>query len=140
MKGLKQIRSRIEEACRKSGRSPSDVTLIAVAKSQPIEKIREAIQAGVIDIGENYAQELLEHVGALLAAPLLHPHNPPVSPLTLRGDEKVCWHFIGHLQRNKVRQIIDRVELIHSVDSFQLAREINKQARKIGKGQKILLE
>ncbi|MDO8643413.1 MAG: YggS family pyridoxal phosphate-dependent enzyme, partial [bacterium] len=104
---LNQIRSKLRP----------NVRLIAVSKGQTVEKIWQAVQAGQIDFGENYAQELLGH------------YTP-----SLR------WHFIGHLQRNKVRSIIDKVTLIHSVDSPSLATEINKQAAKIGKRQDILIE
>lgn len=99
---------------------PPHVTLIAVTKGQSNKKIEEAWQAGQRDFGENYAQELLEHVGAAL--------------------QETKWHFIGHLQRNKVKQIIGKVALIHSVDSLRLAEEINHQAAKLGKIQPILIE
>lgn len=127
------VRGRIDAACQRGGRPAGSVTLLAVAKAQPVEKIAEALDAGIADIGENYAQEMREHA-ALLS------RNPPVSPLTLRGDEKVRWHFVGRLQRNKVRQIIDSVHLIHSVDSLDLAQEIDRRAAKIGKIQPVLLE
>lgn len=94
------------------------VTLIGIAKGQSDSAVQEALNSGLTDIGENYAQELLEHF----------------------GEKGVIWHFVGHLQTKKVRQIIDKVDWIHSVDSEKLAVEINKQAERIGKRQKILIE
>lgn len=118
---LAKIHRLIREAARRGGRDPNEIKLVAVAKGQPAEKIAEAIQAGQRDFGENYAQELSAHAGAgFQPAP--------------------TWHFIGHLQRNKVRQIIDKVEWIHSVDSTALAQEIDRKAAQAGKIQKILVE
>lgn len=104
----------------KIGKAGSVVRLVAVTKAQPIEKIREVIGAGQRDFGENYAQELVEHYGA--------------------AQQPVHWHFIGHLQRNKVRLIIDKVDLIHSLDSYELAVEIDKRAKTISKIQPVLIE
>jgi pyridoxal phosphate enzyme (YggS family) len=117
-KNLFEVQNRIAAAARRAGRDASKVTLVAVSKGQPSEKILEAIAAGQKDFGENYAQELLEHL-----------------PL---GD--VRWHFIGHLQRNKVKQIIGRAALIHSVDSPELVQEIDKRAAALGKIQPVLVE
>lgn len=117
-KNLLEVRNRIAAAARRAGRKDSDITLVAVSKGQPVEKILEAIQSGQRDFGENYAQELLEHL--------------PV------GD--VRWHFIGHLQRNKVKQIIGHTALIHTVDSPELALEIDKRAASAGKIQPVLIE
>ncbi|MBI1910197.1 MAG: YggS family pyridoxal phosphate-dependent enzyme [Deltaproteobacteria bacterium] len=136
---LEKIRSRLAVG---AVREPP--LLIAVCKGQPKEKILEAIAAGQIDFGENYAQELMGKYNALL-------ENPPSSPFVKGGDgggfliktgpvRIIRWHFIGHLQTNKVKQVIDKVEWIHSVDSEKLAREIDKQASAIGKRQKILIE
>lgn len=114
---INEIRSKIAQAGR-------NIRLVAVSKGQPVEKILEAIHAGQTDFGENYAQEFLEHYGSV------------------RSNDRTSlhWHFIGHLQRNKVRSIIDKVDLIHSVDSIELAREIDKRAAAIGKVQSILIE
>lgn len=118
---LAEIYRRIAEAAVRSKRDPREITLVAVAKGQPVEKINEAIKAGQRDFGENYAQEMLAHAGAgLKPAP--------------------AWHFIGHLQRNKVRQIIDKVSLIHSVDSSALAAEIDRRAAAVTKVQPVLIE
>ncbi len=118
-KNLREIEDRIKESALKCGRSPEDVTLIAVTKTYGADLINEAIRCGVTDIGENRVQEIMEKYQQVLP---------------------VRWHLIGHLQKNKVKYIIDKVELIHSVDSFELAREIDKHAKKIDKVQKILLE
>ena len=110
---LKKVEEKIEKACERSGRSRSDVTLIAVSKTKPIEMMQEAMQAGVSIFGENKVQEL--------------PKN-------------VEWHLIGHLQRNKVRQIAGKVARIHSVDSLRLAEQIQKEYEKIGETANILIE
>ena len=116
---LKSVKERISRAEEKSGRQKGSVTLIAVSKTYPPELINEAIENGVTDIGENRVQEIMEKYDKV---------------------KNVRWHLIGHLQKNKVKYIIDKIELIHSVDSLALAEEINKQAKKIGKIQEILLE
>jgi len=129
---LKMIRERIAAAARRSGRSPDEITLVAVSKGQPAEKIREAIEAGQRDFGENYAQELSEHmnhVGARFPRP--GGETPPL---------QVNWHFIGHLQRNKVKTVLPQVSLIHSVDSLPLAQEIDKRAATLERMTPILLE
>ncbi len=116
---LKAVKAEIEKAAGASGRDAQEVRLIAVTKTYDADKINTAIEAGVTEIGENRVQEILEKYDMV---------------------KPVRWHLIGHLQRNKVKYIIDKVELIHSVDSFDLAKEIDRQAKKIDKVQKILLE
>ena len=111
----------IDEAARKSGRRVSDITVIGVTKTVGVENMRELIAAGITNIGENRVQELLPKYEAL-------------------KDEAVSYHFIGHLQKNKVKFIIDKVKYIHSVDSIGLAEEINKRAKTLGKKMKILTE
>ena len=96
-----QVRKRVDDAAARSGRDPSEVTLLAVTKTHGVPEINEAIGAGATDIGENRVQELLEKYDGV---------NP------------VRWHLIGHLQTNKVRQVIDKVVMIHSVDSLKLAK------------------
>lgn len=117
------VRLRITQACERSGRDPSSVTLIAVTKTVDLPRIRAIYRAGVRDLGENYVQEALTKVG--------DPELPA---------DAVRWHFIGHLQRNKVREIIGRFALIHSVDSLTLATEIGRRAEQDGKPADILLE
>lgn len=101
---------------------PHQTTLIAVIKSQPFEKIKGAIVCGQRNFGENYAQEFLSHQE------------------NFKNIKDIRWHFIGHLQKNKVRLIIDKVDLIHSLDSDALALEINKRAKAISKIQPVLIE
>ena len=120
-KSLLEIRHRIADAAKRAGKDASDITLVAVCKAQPVEKIREAIAAGQRDFGENYAQEMLEHLRAM------EGRFPNV-------------HFIGHLQRNKVKMILPHAALIHSIDSPELAREIDKRTAALGKIQPVLLE
>jgi pyridoxal phosphate enzyme (YggS family) len=117
---LAVLRQKIVETCRKSGRNPEEVKLIAVSKYFGIDAIIEAKNCGLTDFGENRAQELTLKFEKL-------------------GND-VTWHFIGTLQKNKVKYAVNAAELIHSVDSLELVEEINKRAEKIGKIQKILLE
>lgn len=103
---LKEIRQRVDNACRRAGRNPETVTLIAVSKTKPAEMLQEAYDAGVRDFGENKVQEMMQ--------------KEEILPSDIR------WHMIGHLQRNKVKYLIGRTELIHSVDSLRLAEEISR--------------
>ncbi len=117
---LKVVRDKIEAACSRSGRDYSDVTLISVSKTKPVELIMEAYNAGEREFGENKVQEIMEKYDKL--------------------PSDINWHLIGHLQRNKVKYIIDKVNMIHSVDSLRLAEEISKEAVKHGVHMDILLE
>lgn len=110
---LSQVEQKIEEACRRSGRKREEVTLIAVSKTKPISMIEEAMQYGIRDFGENKVQELVEKIGYLE-----------------EKEETLRWHLIGHLQRNKVKYIVDKVCMIHSVDSIRLAEQIQEEAKK----------
>lgn len=115
------IRGRIAAACQRAGRRPDDVTLVAVSKTFPAERVREAVEVGVLDIGENYVQELLEKREKL-------------------ADAAIRWHFIGHLQSNKVKYIAPWVTLIHAVDTVGLVREIDNRAAKSGRVLELLVE
>ena len=117
---LKQVEERIEAACRRAGRDRGSVRLVAVSKTKPAEAIAEAYAAGQRLFGENHAQEIVA--------------KKPVLP------EDIRWHFIGNLQKNKVKYLVGNVAMIHSVNSEGLAAEIEKQAAKHGIVQKILLE
>lgn len=117
---LQRLKEKINSTCLSVGREPQDVKLVAVSKYFGIKTITEAAGLGVTDFGENKAQELRDKYKIL-------------------GD-KVTWHFIGTLQRNKVKYVVNSSSLIQSVDSKSLAEEINRQAEKEGKIQKILLE
>ena len=114
------VRENIAKSCAKSGRDESEVTLVAVSKTKPVELLLEAYEAGARDFGENKVQELLDKI----------PQMP----------QDVRWHMIGHLQRNKVKYIIDKVYLIHSVDSLRLAEEISREAVKRNITVNILVE
>lgn len=109
-KNLEYVETRIEEACRRAKRDRNEVTLIAVSKTKPVPDLEEAYRLGVRDFGENKVQELVEKAEVL--------------------PKDIRWHMIGHLQRNKVKYIVDKVCLIHSVDSLRLAEEISKEAVK----------
>ena len=117
---LAVLRQKIEETCNRAGRNPDEVKLIAVSKYFGVDAIVEAKNCGLTDFGENRAQELTLKYEKL-------------------GND-VTWHFIGTLQKNKVKYAVIAAELIHSVDSFQLVEEINARAEKLGKVQNILLE
>lgn len=117
---LTDVKQNIKKACERANRYVEDVTLIAVSKTKPVEMLREAYAAGARDFGENKVQELMDKI--------------PVLP------EDIRWHMIGHLQRNKVKYIVDKVWLIHSVDSLRLAEEISTQALKKKVTVNILIE
>lgn len=117
---IQHIENTIDEACRQSGRDRSEVTLIAVSKTKPVEMLKEAYETGCRDFGENKVQELVDKYEVL--------------------PKDIRWHMIGHLQRNKVKYIIDKVYLIHSVDSLRLAEEISKEAVKKNVDVNILVE
>lgn len=118
---IKNIRENVAKTCFRVGRDPQSVELIAVSKTFGSEKILEGFSAGQVDFGENYVQELVEKKNKLIANP-------------------IRWHFIGHLQSNKVKYIADWIHLIHSVDSDGLAREINKRALQANRRIDVLIE
>ncbi len=117
---LKTVEENINLACAKCGRDRSEVTLIAVSKTKPLEMLKEIYEAGARNFGENKVQELCDKIE-------LMPND-------------VEWHMIGHLQRNKVKYIVGRTSLIHSVDTYRLAEEINVQAKKKNVTVPILVE
>lgn len=114
------IRQKIAKAAERAGRNPNDVLLLAVSKTIDNERIRQAVDCGLNELGENKVQEITDKFDTL--------------------ERDVKWHMIGHLQTNKVKYIIDKVELIHSVDSIKLAQEINKRAAKCGRVMDVLVE
>ena len=117
---LQEVTRKIEDAALKAGRNPGDVTLIAVSKTKPVSMLLEAYEQGCRDFGENKVQELVEKYQIM--------------------PKDIHWHMIGHLQRNKVKYIVDKVALIHSVDSLRLAEEISKEAVKKGLTVSVLIE
>jgi pyridoxal phosphate enzyme (YggS family) len=132
---LDEIRERIASACARAKRQTSEVTLIAVTKTAAPEQIREILQLGVGDLGESRAQQLSQRAMQL---------NEFYQRRKQHGDidfpEKLRWHMIGHLQRNKVRMVLDVASLVHSIDSLRLAEELDIQATKRGKKQPVLLQ
>ena len=114
------VEKNVADACARAGRDRSEVTLIAVSKTKPVDMLREVYDAGARDFGENKVQEICEKYDKL--------------------PSDIKWHMIGHLQRNKVKQVIDKAALIHSVDSYRLAQEISVQAQKKGLTIPILIE
>lgn len=116
---LEEVEKRISAAAKRSGRKREDITLVAVTKTHPAEMMNEAIKLGVTDIGENKPQEVRDKYDSVLP---------------------VKWHLIGHLQTNKVKYVIDKVCLIHSVDSIKLMDEIERQAEKHNLDMDILIQ
>lgn len=117
---LYDVQKRVEAACKRAGRDSSEVTLIAVSKTKPVSMIEEIMAEGIVDFGENKPQELKEKYDVL-------PKN-------------LNWHMIGHLQRNKVKYIIDKACMIHSVDSLRLAETIQQEAEKLDLVMPVLIE
>jgi pyridoxal phosphate enzyme (YggS family) len=118
---LERVRERIAKAAEACNRPASEIRLVAVTKTMPVEIVEEAIGIGVTEFGENYIQEARDKIAALIA----HP---------------ITWHFIGHLQSNKAKDAVRMFDLIHSVDSSKLAKALDKYAKKIDKVQEILIQ
>lgn len=119
-KNLTEVRGKVEQACIRGKRNPEDVTLIAVSKTKPVEMLKEAYDQGCRDFGENKVQELCQKYEVL-------PND-------------IRWHMIGHLQTNKVKDVVGKAYMIHSVDSLHLAEAISKEAVKKDLTVKILVE
>jgi pyridoxal phosphate enzyme (YggS family) len=118
---LNLVRQRVSAACDRAGRNPRDVLLVAVTKTFGLDAIREAVGAGQMDLGENYVRELCEKRAQL-------------------KEQEIRWHYIGHLQSNKAKHIVDFIHLIHSVDSERVAAELNKRAERLNRTIDVLLE
>ena len=118
---MQDVKNRIEAAARGCGRDPETIRLVAVSKTVPTNRVRQAIEAGATILGENYVQEARTKFNDLATYP-------------------VSWHFIGHLQSNKAKYVVRLFDLIHSVDTLKLARELNKQSHKINKIQEVLIQ
>ncbi|MBE7052818.1 MAG: YggS family pyridoxal phosphate-dependent enzyme [Ruminococcaceae bacterium] len=118
-KNYEEIKQKAKEALKETGRSLDDILILGVSKTVDTDTLNEAVKLGITTLGENRVQELLEKYDKV---------------------EGTSWHLIGHLQTNKVKYIIDKVELIHSVDSIKLLNEISRCAKKIGKVQRVLIE
>ena len=119
-RNLQQVNTNIERACAAAGRTPNEVTLVAVSKTKPVSMLQEAYDAGARVFGENKVQEIMDKYDQL--------------------PSDIQWHMIGHLQRNKVKYIIDKVAMIHSVDSLRLAQTIEQEAAKKNLVMPVLLE
>ena len=117
---LKEVEKKVEEACKRAGRERSEVTLIAVSKTKPVEMLQEVYDTGVRDFGENKVQEMMDKYEVM--------------------PKDIHWHMIGHLQRNKVKQVVGRVKRIHSVDSIRLAKQIQLESEKRNITSDILIE
>ena len=122
---VSRVRGRIRAACERCGRSPEEVSLIAVSKTKPFSDIMDACACGVTQFGENYVQEMMQKIEENNRHQELRP---------------IQWHMIGHLQKNKVKYLIGHSALIHSVDSISLAEQIEKEAAKREQTVRILLE
>ena len=116
-----RVNKQIVDAVMSCGRKPDTIQLIAVSKRKSVKMIMEGIQAGAKHFGENYIQEAIEKIDVI-------------------GKNRICWHFIGHLQSNKAKFAVKYFEYIHTVDTLKLAKSIDKQAKKIDKIQKILVQ
>ena len=117
---LKEVEEKIQKACLRSGRDPKEVTLIAVSKTKPVSMIEEVYTEGTRDFGENKPQELKEKYDLM--------------------PKDINWHMIGHLQRNKIKYVVDRACMIHSIDSIRLAQAVEEEAAKREKVIPVLLE
>ncbi len=117
---ISSIKKDIVDVCKASGREPRDITIVTVTKTIDLDSINKALECGLNTCGENKVQELIDKYEQL--------------------DKSIKWHMIGHLQTNKVKYIIDKVELIHSLDSIRLAKEIDKRAKNIDKIMDVLVQ
>jgi pyridoxal phosphate enzyme (YggS family) len=130
---IKLVKDTINSACARVGREPGEVKLVVVTKSATIEAVKEVIHLGLTHLGENRVQQL-KKISAQVAEFLDGPDGGTGL------SEKISWHMIGHLQRNKVRQVLPIASLIHSVDTLRLAEEINTAAAKLNLRPKVLLQ
>lgn len=131
---LSVVRNNISESAQRVGRNPESIKLVVVTKSVELDVIRELLELGQIDLGESRVQQLVQRAGMI---------QEQISRRTMvegKGLPEPCWHMIGSLQRNKVRQILPITGLIHSVDNLRLAEEIDTRGKKIDKPQEVLLQ
>ena len=130
-KNLQEVRRNIAEACGRAGRNPRDVTILAVTKSADLDAVKTIVDLGLTDLGESQAQQLTDRAGQLAAY------------LERRRSElagNVRWHMVGHLQRNKVKLVLEVSNIVHSVDSLRLAEALNDRAGLLGRKVDVLLE
>jgi len=126
---IEDIRARISKAAARCGRKADDITLVCVTKSRTVEEIEEVLAAGEYQLGENRAQEFLEKYRKIQDIAECHDKKP-----------NIMWNFIGQLQRNKVKYLAGKTSLIHSVDSFKLAEEIDLRAARVGESAQVLIQ
>ncbi|MBI3011791.1 MAG: YggS family pyridoxal phosphate-dependent enzyme [Candidatus Omnitrophica bacterium] len=141
------VRQRINEACQRSGRDPTSVTLVCVTKGLPPETIEQAVALGITDIGENRVQEARAKrvaLGSRLQAPgnSLQPRTLNLErfsdqPSAFSLEQQVRWHLVGHLQSNKAKHVVELFDVIHSVDSQALVKELDRQAAKLAQGSRL---
>jgi hypothetical protein len=130
-RNLQQIRRNVAEACDRVGRSPSEVSILPVTKEAQIDEIRRLVELGVKDLAESHVQQLVERAAELAALIGGRPNGPAAA---------VRWHMVGHLQRNKVKVILDVAHTIHSVDSLRLAEDISARAERAGRTVEVMLQ
>ena len=130
-RNLHLIRKNVEVACAKAGRLPEEVSLVAVTKSVDVESIKALLDAGVVELGENRVQQLVARASELDGY-VRRRRSPLAGP--------VRWHMVGHLQRNKVKRVLEWVEVIHSVDSLRLAEELSNRAQQMGRSIDVFLQ
>ena len=121
---INNVKERIEKAAARAGKDPDEIRLVAVTKRVETARILEALNSGIDTFGENYAQELRDKCEVVEDS----------------SDSEVYWHFIGRLQKNKVKYLVVKVDLIHSLDSLSVAKEIDNRARKMGTRMPVLIE
>ena len=134
---LKRVRGQIEAACTRAHRDPADVRVVAVTKYVDMDVLRQALELGLLDLGESRAQQLTQRAG------MVHEHIERRAVLAGRKEKPLPrprWHMVGHLQRNKIKLVLPWAELIHSVDSMRLAEDLHEQARRLGRVADILLQ
>ena len=130
---IRRVEGSIGEACARVHREPGDIRLVVVTKSAEIEQIEEVIRLGYYHLGENRVQQLRKVAAQVAEFVQQHPDDPALA-------KEIHWHMVGHLQRNKVRQILPVVSLIHSVDTLRLAEEINSAAARTDLMPRVLLQ
>jgi pyridoxal phosphate enzyme (YggS family) len=141
---IERVKDAINSACTQSGRDPHEIKLVIVTKSATLEQIKEVIQLGFTDLAENRVQQL-KKVAVQVAESLQKSARQGEGPARVPNGSSakpghINWHMIGHLQRNKVRQVLPMISLIHSVDTLRLAEEINTSAAKLNLHPKVLLQ
>ncbi|MGZ3568169.1 MAG: YggS family pyridoxal phosphate-dependent enzyme, partial [Thermodesulfobacteriota bacterium] len=128
---LLSVLGRIEKAARRAGRDPKEIKLVAVSKTVEVARIKEAIEAGVTILGENYVQEAQKKIEEI---------GKPACTDRFGEGRPVSWHFIGHLQSNKAKYAVRLFDMVHSLDSIPLAEELNRRAEQAGQVIKVMTE